>query len=114
MYSMFSIMLKTQEFNYPNKHRKEIKDLMFQLWGKIYMHGKIFRDAVISSEDSSNPFDECLRRLCADFDLEKPVLLSKHEKELKTYSLTTFRADDFIDSFPYEKLEVEIISRPKK
>ena len=84
---------------------------MYKLWGLLKKDGKIIRQAVSSREDGPDAFDEALQEICAQFDIEKPVLLNKHERELQKFSRTVFRRDDFLDSIPFDTFEVENITK---
>ena len=81
-----------------------------KLWGKIFQNGKIKKDTVVEQE-GSEALDECLREICTQFDIEKPVFLKKHQRELNEYGHTAFRPEDFIDSVNFDKFEIEIISK---
>ncbi len=51
---------------------------------------------------------------CNALDLSKPVLCEKHHSEMKRFSRTLFYPDDFVDSVPFDALEVELITRRKQ
>lgn len=86
---------------------------MFRLWAKLFTDNRMQRDIVIE-DDSLNinrtkkVFD-ALDKVCYEFDLSKPIWLDNNIEEFKRLSKTRFRTDNFIDSFPYDYLEIHII-----
>ena len=86
---------------------------MYRLWGKIYKDGKLIQNTVAESGEP-NALEPCLTELCHELDIEKPVLLQKHQKELAQYGHTAFKAADFIDHISFDKFEIENISKVKK
>lgn len=78
-----------------------------KLWCIVYKDNRIIKDTMVSSRS----LDECIEAACNEFDLEKPVMLKKHEEELKNFSRTSFLPGDFIDSVSFDKFVIEIIKQ---
>ncbi len=55
-----------------------------------------------------------LHDLCQALDLSRPVVLSKHIRELEQFSHTVFRQSDFMETVPFDRFEIEIFPENKK
>ena len=84
---------------------------MLKLWGLVYNDNKIMLDNVSKSENDD--IDECITLLCQGFDMEKPVMLTKHTDELSRFGRTAFLPGDFMDSVCFDRFVIEIL-RDKK
>jgi len=49
---------------------------------------------------------EPLTKLCSLFDIERPIVLKKHEKDWAMFRRAVFKSHDFIDSVDFDALEV--------
>jgi len=63
---------------------------MLTLWGKLYQNGKTVKADTFTSK-------------------KMPMWHTNHTKQLGLFRKATFRPDDFVDQFPYEKFEIQII-----
>ena len=86
---------------------------MFRLWAKAFKNSKVFNDIVISdmAEDKNRTrkvFD-AIDEVCYEFDLSRPVWLSKNINEFKRRDKTRFDQDNFIDSLEFDYLEIQVI-----
>ena len=59
-------------------------------------------------------WNSVLSEVCKPFDISRPLIMDKNLRELKEFGITVFKCADFIDDFPYDKLELEIIREKKK
>lgn len=84
---------------------------MLTLWGKLYSDGKTIHAETYTSMklDMSEAILECLEYFSRQFDVEVPMWHTNHTKQLGLFRKVTFKADDFVDRFPYDKLELQII-----
>ena len=82
---------------------------MARYWGKIIKKNKIAADRVILRADlpASDTIDEIVQAVCEPLDLPRPVILSKHIKELSVFHRTRFSADDFMESIAFDSFEIE-------
>lgn len=55
-----------------------------------------------------------IQALCDPLDLPRPVILSKHLRDMGEFRHTRFRADDFIEDVPFDSFEVEELIEKKK
>ncbi len=86
---------------------------MFRLWAKLFTDNRMLNDIVIENNDltlnrTKKVFD-AVDEVCREFDLSRPVWLDVNIADFKRISKTRFRADNFIDSFPYDYLEIQVI-----
>ena len=89
-----------------------------RIWAKTIVDHKI-RSEVVQEFASARPSDfggwiPVIGALCESLDVERPVVLNKHINELGRFNRTTFRASDFMDCIPFDRLELEIFPEKKK
>lgn len=85
---------------------------MFRLWAKLYQEQHLCRDIVIENTADTNRTKKifsALEQVCYEFDLSKPIWLDSNITEFQKISKTRFNSDNFIDSFPYDYLEIHVI-----
>ena len=85
---------------------------MFRLWGKLYQNNKMIDDLTVtdSSEESrTHKVFSAITAICLHFDLSEPIWLDINIAEFKHRSRTRFSKDNFIDSIPFDYLEIQII-----
>ena len=96
---------------------------MLRIWGKIWMRGRIRESLTVKDEHTDwtlrERIEELEEQLVREFDLPHPIWLPKNESEMQTYGATQFTQDNFVEHFPYQSFEMEIIERdieimPKK
>ena len=51
----------------------------------------------------------CLDEICMELDLQRPIWLEQNRQDIRSFGLTQFRQDHFIEPFPYDALEIEIL-----
>ncbi|MDL2224872.1 hypothetical protein LJC20_01505 [Eubacteriales bacterium OttesenSCG-928-M02] len=82
-----------------------------RLWAMVKKRQRMVADVVLPL-DEEDALAEPLTRVCQKLDLERPVVLPKHERDMASFHRTAFKARDFIDAFPYDSLDiVEIIEK---
>lgn len=88
---------------------------MLRIWGKILARGRIKESMTVEDDHSEWPFEERVSlledELVNGFDLPRPIWLPKNREELKEFGATRFDQDNFIESFPYQYFEMEIIEK---
>jgi len=88
---------------------------MLRIWGKIWMRGRIHESLTVEDEHSEWPLEDRIasleEKLVLEFDLARPIWLPKNVQEMKTYGATKFTQDNFVEHFPYQGFELEIIER---
>jgi hypothetical protein len=81
-----------------------------RVWGMLKNEDIIKQDTTVSAET----FEAALMQICECFDLTKPIMLRKHQTEVKNFRRTIFYPDDFIEPVSFDTLELEIITKKKK
>ncbi len=86
---------------------------MFRLWAKLFENRHLCRDTVIENDSTdinrTKKIFAALEQVCYEFDLSKPIWLDSNISEFQKISKTRFNSDNFIDSFPYDYLEIQVI-----
>ncbi len=92
---------------------------MLKLWGILRKNNKMIRDLVVENGDNSLSPEEqlnaCIGEICYQFDIPKPIWLSKHQNEFEQFHRTVFKADHFMENIDFDAFEIEaIIEKEKK
>ena len=74
------------------------------LWVKIIEGQKIKRDLIVPT-GRLDP-REALREALHTLDLSMPVWLPRHEEDWNRHAMTRFLPDHFLESVPFERLEI--------
>jgi len=86
---------------------------MFRLWGKIRKNNKTVRDIVVASEEpglsNEERLQECIQKICYEFDLQRPMWLPKNQRDYEKYQRVELIQDNFIETIPFDFLELELI-----
>lgn len=84
---------------------------MLIIWSSVYKKEKSVKHITVRSEnnDMNDALLDCLQQICREFDIEMPLWHSKHTKQLSTFHKATFKKDDFIDKFNFDRLTIEMI-----
>lgn len=88
-----------------------------RIWAKVITDHKIQMEAV--QEHPARPSDlpgwsAVITALVRPFDLAVPVILPKHIAELKRFSRTAFKPQDFMEPVEFDSFEMEIFPEKKK
>ena len=89
-----------------------------RIWARTIQYQKI-QSEVVREFSLARPSDlegwmPILHELCQTLDLSRPVLLNKHVRELNSFSHTTFRSADFMESIAFDRFEIEILKEKKE
>ena len=85
---------------------------MFRLWAREFQNTKLLRDTVIedaSDDTRTHKVFHALDRVCAEFDLPKPIWLSSNIEDFRRSGHTRFTADSFLEEIPFDYLEIRIL-----
>lgn len=89
-----------------------------KIWGIIRKDHKIERDVVLefpmSRPETVEGWAELIGEFAREFDLSRPVVLSKHVRELGKFGHTTFRAADFMEPIDFDRFAIEIFPEKSK
>lgn len=81
---------------------------MIQIWFKTFNNEKLV-DSVIINFDGQPKLSEIATEACNKFDYPSPVILNKHEKDFTEFNITGFSSGDFMETVPFEKMEIEYV-----
>ena len=89
---------------------------MARYWGKIMRKQKIISDTVTQADPifESDDFEQMVQQLCEPLDLPRPVILSKHLRDMTTFRRTRFLPGDFMEDVSFDAFEVEELIEKKK
>ncbi len=85
---------------------------MLRLWGKLYRDNHIIRDTVYqedSGDTRTHKIFRGLEQICYELDLGVPLWLDANIQEFQSHDKTRFCQDNFIESIPFDYLELQII-----
>lgn len=85
---------------------------MFRLWGKIFKDNRLILDRVFESDQEdtrTHKVFQGIEYLAYEFDLEKPIWLDGNITEFQKVSKTRFYQDSFIETIPFDYLELHVI-----
>ncbi|MBQ8041179.1 MAG: hypothetical protein IJ274_15160 [Lachnospiraceae bacterium] len=85
---------------------------MFRLWGKLLKENRLINDCVIeidSNDTRTHKIFHAIDELCLKFDIAHPIWLDSNIRDFKHYDKVRFNADNFIDSYPFDYFEIQII-----
>lgn len=82
---------------------------MINIWGKIFIDEKISKHCVVHIEPAKCSFFDMIKQLCERLDIPTPVLLNKHVLDFNKFSMTLFKAEDFIENINFDKFIVEYL-----
>ncbi len=89
---------------------------MGRYWGKIVKNHKIVKDTTADgyTTDTQEEFEQMIQALCEPLDLPRPVILSKHLRDMSEFRHTRFRADDFMEEVAFDSFDVEELIDKRK
>lgn len=83
-----------------------------KVWGKIRKNNRTLRDTTVTVQAKTaydiEDWGEPLAKLCHDLNLARPVILTKHIRELEQFSHTVFLPADFLEKVDFDRLEIEL------
>ncbi len=80
---------------------------MISIWGKVIADEKIVKHFVVKVQPSECTFFDMIKQLCEGLDIPTPVLLKKHLMDFNKFSMTLFKANDFIEKINFDRFVVE-------
>lgn len=76
------------------------------IWFKTFIKNKLKISKSYAFDNEASLFD-ILVFCCNELDLPCPVILPKHEKYFKDFGITKFLKSDFVETIPYDYVEIE-------
>lgn len=83
-----------------------------QIWAKIYVDEKIVNHSLYDVEGkfSLENFEEYLTDICANFDIPRPITLSKHTRHFNEFNICIYTPADFVESVNFDRFTLEAVS----
>lgn len=89
-----------------------------RIWVKCIHNNRILADAVHEFTPVRHPDSEVwhsvLADVCRTMDISRPVILSKHLREIEQFGRTAFLQGDFMEGIDFDKMTMEILKDEKK
>lgn len=85
---------------------------MFKLWGKIFKDNRLVKDIVIEDDTPdtrTHKIFHAIDEICLKFDIAHPIWLDANIRDFKRFNKVRFTADNFIDSYTFDYLEIHVI-----
>lgn len=85
---------------------------MFRLWARIFKENHMLRDTCIADDSQDTRTHKVFRALdeiCYEFDLARPIWLDKSISDFKRFGKVRFSQDNFIETIPFDYLEIQVI-----
>lgn len=89
---------------------------MLKFWVRTYGNGKLLQDAVcdaLQKAGAQRTLEAGLKECCYQLDLPNPMIMSKHVRDMQTYSLTRFLPDEFPEAVDFDRMEVTVFDDSK-
>ena len=81
-----------------------------KFWARLILDGKVKGNTVYKIPGQYDPeklFDY-LTEICETLNITVPIALEKHYKQLRNYHMAKFLPTEFMDTFPYDRLVIEL------
>lgn len=78
-----------------------------RLWGRVIRDHRIAMNETVPLENGD--YEAALRELCRRFDLQRPLQLQKHDRDLARFGRTFYTKEHFTEPVSCDRLEVEIL-----
>jgi hypothetical protein len=86
---------------------------MFRIWVKIIKENRLIKDTVICIDDydmtRTHKVYKALEDACYEFDLAKPIWLSKNKTDFIHHARTRFTSDNFVEHIDFDYLDFQVI-----
>ena len=83
---------------------------MAKLWGILRKKHRIWKDKVVEvAGDDLSAAQEAVGEISYALDIPRPIWLDKHENEFETFRHTAFTDDHFVESIPFDRMEIEFL-----
>lgn len=78
-----------------------------RLWGRVIVDHRIARSETVAIEDGD--LEAAFLELCRRFDVQRPIQLPKHAREMERFGRTFYAPEHFTEPVSFQKLEIELI-----
>lgn len=82
------------------------------IWVRLMHKTHILRDVTVPCE--MKDWQEALSHACHGLDVPRPMILPRHERDWEQFRQARFLSEHFVESVPFDRMEVEFIDPDKK
>ena len=82
------------------------------IWVRLMHKNHILRDAAVDC--AHNEWQTALDTACRQLDMPRPLILARHERDWEQFNQARFLPEHFMESVPFDRMEVEFIDPDKK
>lgn len=85
---------------------------MFRLWSKQWKDNHMISDILILDDTDhkrTKKVLDALEKTCMELDLPIPIWLDNNIREFQLHAKTRFRQDNFMETIPFDFLEIQVI-----
>ncbi len=82
------------------------------IWVRLMHKTHILRDVTVPCE--MEDWQEALSHACHGLDVPRPMILPRHERDWEQFRQARFLPEHFVESVPFDRMEVEFIDPDKK
>ena len=82
------------------------------IWVRLMHKNRIERDLIVAC--ASEQWQEALEDACHRLDVPRPMVLPRHERDWRQFSQARFLPEHFIESVPFDRMEVEFVDPDQK
>ncbi len=78
-----------------------------RLWGRMVSRHKIIKNVTVNVPDGD--IESAILDICHQFDIQRPLQLPKHDREMEEYGHTFYSADHFTEPISFDRFEIELL-----
>ena len=82
------------------------------IWVRLMHKNRIERDLTLPCAHAD--WQEALEDACHQLDVGRPMILPRHERDFAQFNQARFLPEHFVESVPFDRMEVEFIDPDKK
>jgi len=82
------------------------------IWVRLVKSGKVLDSRTVECEHAD--WESALTEACHALDLQKPVVLPRHERDFSQFNQARFLPEHFVESVSFDRMEVEYIDPEAK
>ena len=89
---------------------------MIKVWGRLIVKNKIDSQHLVEHAGDAcfDTYMDCIQSICYKLDIERPVMLKKHERDIMNFGCVRFLPTDFMETVMFDKFDVDIYIDKKK
>ena len=83
-----------------------------RIWAREFKDNRMLKDLTVedySEETRTHKVFSAIEKICVEFDLSKPIWLDVNISDFKRNGKVRFYKDSFIDSIPFDYLEIQVL-----